>query len=139
VQILFRVLNTLADCVGYLARFTKPEATMPLPSPTTNKRRELKNATPFTVLETRLIATTRSVSSYLLASIKSQKYPSFLEFEAAFTSRFSKLFHTSVINIAATVEDNILNAFSAAFFASAAPTFFAASLFTAKTFEILVH
>ncbi len=58
-QVFLGVLNTLADRVRNLGGLCPmPKPTMPLPSPTTTRAANLKIRPPFTVLDTRLMATT---------------------------------------------------------------------------------
>src|SRR5699024_5870990 len=88
-----------------------PKPTVPFPSPTTTSAENLKIRPPFTVLETRLIATTRSFISIAEASILAKSIPPYSELEAALAGAFAQLFDAAVEDITAAVEHNLGDSF----------------------------
>src|SRR5262245_14525214 len=84
-----------------------PTPTCPRPSPTTTSAVKEKRRPPLTTLATRLIATTRSVRSSALASIRASANPAsspLSEHQAGRARGLGQGLHPSVILIAATIE-----------------------------------
>ena len=71
-QVLLRLLAALADGLGDLVGLAEPDAHVPEPSPTTTSAEKLNRRPPLTTLATRLMWTTRSVSSRSFGVDRSQ-------------------------------------------------------------------
>src|SRR4029453_13817833 len=88
-----------------------PTPTCPRPSPTTTRAVKENRRPPLTTLATRLMATTRSVRSSALGSIRtSATRCSSLEGQAGRAGRLGERLDPPVVLIAAAIEDNLLDA-----------------------------
>src|ERR671935_2545006 len=96
---------------GTSSALPRPAPTCPRPSPTTTTAEKLKRRPPFTTFATRLICTTRSVSSSLFESIFAIFLPvCFLELQAGFACAVGERLDPPVVKRAATVEYHALDA-----------------------------
>src|SRR6266508_891363 len=93
---------------GTSSALPRPAPTWPRPSPTTTTAEKLNRRPPFTTLDTRLIWTTRSVSSSRFGSILAMSPPSTsLELQARLAGRVAERLHPAVIAVATAVEHDV--------------------------------
>src|SRR6266511_474246 len=93
---------------GTSSALPRPAPTWPRPSPTTTTAEKLNRRPPFTTLDTRLIWTTRSVSSSRFGSILAMSPPSTsLELQARLAGRVAERLDPAVIAVATAVEHDV--------------------------------
>ena len=78
MQVFLCVLNTLANCVGYLARFAKPEAHSAVAVADYDQSRKLKDTTAFYRFGNAVDRYYSLFQIEICCINKSQKYPSLL-------------------------------------------------------------
>src|SRR5581483_10901214 len=90
----------------------RPTPTRPFESPTTTSAEKLKRRPPFTTFATRLMWTTRSLSSRDSSSFPMlmERLPECSELEARRTRRFGECAHAAVVHVATAVEYDLLHA-----------------------------
>src|SRR5262249_17041376 len=110
INSFFACSTDLRMASGTSRALPSPTPTWPWPSPTTTSAVNEKRRPPFTTFATRLIATTRSVRSSALASIRASATQSSLELQPGRPRRLGQGLHSPVVLISAAVEHDLAHA-----------------------------